>query len=607
MSPHSSNLRPITFNFDTPPPFKFIKVHNKLLLPLVLSLLTLFILVSPHCAGALTQDADGVYLIATSADLIVFRDGVNLGASGDARLTADIDLSLPDGTPTEWTPIGNRLRYVGVFDGAGHTVSGYTITEPATATSSIGFFGAIGYATIRGLTVSGDIDVQASKTCYAGGIVGQVHDDGTVEDCVNRGTVRVNAAKNTSIIYVGGITGLNSGAISNCVNYSGASNLSSQATNPQHAGGIAGMSRRVILNCANYGEVQGEYAKDGYIGGIAGATNYKSYDCTISNCVNFGTVSGKDASGKGKIKTGGIAGLNNGDSKISDCANGGDVSGGEYTGGIAGSNEGDVSNCGWLKTETVNKDLEKGVGTGNDGAEAVSIDQTGIDKSTVALRVKLVNRTVMTGGTTEITLSALPGSPDIFGGFVKKITVTPSDTEIISADVNNENGTITLTGTKEGTASIVVSADIDPTDFKNNFAPSGKDTPLSFTFNITVSDVPVTGITIAPEKMELKVGGSGKFTATVSPSDATDQGLTWSSDNEKIAAVDSEGSVKAIAAGTATITVTAADGKHQAKAAVTVTSTPRHGGGGNGCSAGTGALALLALAPLWLMRRKKVK
>lgn len=65
----------------------------------------------------------------------------------------------------------------------------------------------------------------------------------------------------------------------------------------------------------------------------------------------------------------------------------------------------------------------------------------------------------------------------------------------------------------------------------------------------------------------------GKITtliAAVRPSNATDQSVSWKSNNTKIATVDEYGNVKGIKEGTATITVTTNDGKKIATCEVTV-------------------------------------
>lgn len=124
--------------------------------------------------------------------------------------------------------------------------------------------------------------------------------------------------------------------------------------------------------------------------------------------------------------------------------------------------------------------------------------------------------------------------------------------------------------------------------------------PLSLTIYVSARRT-LGGITLSPEKMNLRVGESGKFTATVTAEEAADQTINWHSSNEKIATVDNEGNVKALAVGEATITAMTADGKHDAAAKVTVANRRS---GGNGCAAGVGALALFALIPL-LLRKKK--
>ncbi len=83
--------------------------------------------------------------------------------------------------------------------------------------------------------------------------------------------------------------------------------------------------------------------------------------------------------------------------------------------------------------------------------------------------------------------------------------------------------------------------------------------------------VPVESVSVTPVTLEMTVGDAdASLTATVSPSNATDKRVTWSSDNEKVAKVDSEGKVTAVAPGAATITVTTVDGSKTATCEVTV-------------------------------------
>jgi hypothetical protein len=83
--------------------------------------------------------------------------------------------------------------------------------------------------------------------------------------------------------------------------------------------------------------------------------------------------------------------------------------------------------------------------------------------------------------------------------------------------------------------------------------------------------VPVTGVSLNKENLSLTVGESETLIATVSPSDATDLNVTWSSDAPNIASVSPSGDVSAVGAGTAIITVTTTDGGKTATCAVTVT------------------------------------
>lgn len=82
--------------------------------------------------------------------------------------------------------------------------------------------------------------------------------------------------------------------------------------------------------------------------------------------------------------------------------------------------------------------------------------------------------------------------------------------------------------------------------------------------------IAVTGVSLNKTTLSLETGGTATLTATVAPTDASDQTVTWSSSDTKVATVSSDGLVTAVAAGEATITVKTNDGGLSATCKVTV-------------------------------------
>ena len=105
------------------------------------------------------------------------------------------------------------------------------------------------------------------------------------------------------------------------------------------------------------------------------------------------------------------------------------------------------------------------------------------------------------------------------------------------------------------------------------------------TCNVTVTSNPEPGgeinvsqISISPSSATLAVGGTRQFSVTITPANATNQEVSWSSSNTSVASVNSEGLVTAKAEGQATITVTSKDGGFSSKATVTVSSESQEPG-----------------------------
>ena len=80
----------------------------------------------------------------------------------------------------------------------------------------------------------------------------------------------------------------------------------------------------------------------------------------------------------------------------------------------------------------------------------------------------------------------------------------------------------------------------------------GNQTPTSTT-------IAVEGISISKNNIEVSLGGSDRLTATVSPSNASNKSVTWTSSNPSIVTVEN-GVIKGIGEGTATVTATTNNG-----------------------------------------------
>ena len=249
---------------------------------------------------------DGVYQIETGANLAWFAQKVNdgTGASYNAILTKDIDLG-----GESWTPIGKKAGYYssnaykGTFDGNGKTINGLHVDSSEAA---VGLFGIVEGATIKDLTVKGDVKTSStsSYSAGAGGIAGTVSESAAIKNCVNYVTV-------TGGTGVGGIVGSSTG-------YSGGSTIDS---------------------CVNYGAIEGNNSVAGIIGNIDDGI-------TVSNSYNRGTANAKVS------KAGGIAGyIQKRSGKIENCYTTGAVTGGSDVYPAIGKKEyGSVDNVYYVDT-----------------------------------------------------------------------------------------------------------------------------------------------------------------------------------------------------------------------------------------------------------------
>jgi len=87
-----------------------------------------------------------------------------------------------------------------------------------------------------------------------------------------------------------------------------------------------------------------------------------------------------------------------------------------------------------------------------------------------------------------------------------------------------------------------------------------------------VSTISVTGVSASPSSSTITVGNTQALDATVTPENATNQNVNWSSNNTAVATVNSSGVVTAISSGNATITATTVDGSFTDTISITVES-----------------------------------
>lgn len=129
-------------------------------------------------------------------------------------------------------------------------------------------------------------------------------------------------------------------------------------------------------------------------------------------------------------------------------------------------------------------------------------------------------------------------------------TWSSSDNEIVSV---SDDGLVTAISVGEAVVTVEV---------------EGKSASCS----VVVNEILVESVTLNKETAEIIVGNTEQLTATVLPENADNKNITWSSTDESIATVSSDGLVSAISVGSASIIAKAGD--KQAKCDVTVIGVP---------------------------------
>lgn len=317
--------------------------------------------------------------------------------------------------------------------------------------------------------------------------------------------------------HIGGITGGLDGKVEQCFvsgNIKFVSNNSGNSVHIDCVGGIAGTEEEdwgaTVINCYNRAQIDA-YKKDGStITNTAGIAN----DISVSNCYNLGTVN----KGEGYA----IGGRSN-----EDCCN-------FYLMGTG--EESSDYNVPLTDTQMKNKNYYTyfDFNTVWDvdpyhnylypqlrNCSQVRIKQLSIVKQPDQLVYNQGDKISLSGGEVQITYE---------DGF--QATVSMDDSMLGIYDMM-QLGTQNITLSKSG---------------------------ASDSFSITVNEIPVSAVKMSKTELVMEKGDTEDLTAAISPENATNKDVEWSSSNDSVVTVDQRGKVRAVSLGEAVVTAKSANG-----------------------------------------------
>ena len=175
--------------------------------------------------------------------------------------------------------------------------------------------------------------------------------------------------------------------------------------------------------------------------------------------------------------------------------------------------------------------------------------KVGLPVYVTKITLDTTNVTMWAGATRQLGVSIEPANADIKTG-----TYGSSNPDVATVSSNG-----LITAKKKGTATITVTA----TD------GSGKSASCA-----VIVKQPVTGIQITPNGFTLVKGDVKDLKANVSPADADNPDVIWTSSNTNIAAVSSKGQVTAVNEGSCVITATCKDNASISASCTIVVGTP---------------------------------
>lgn len=331
---------------------------------------------------------------------------------------------------------------------------------------------------------------------------------------------------------------------------------------------LMGSVEELVVDNANFtatGINNSSWGGYSYAGGIAaGAFVATIKNCTVTNSAIDSKRLDKDGNANQNNCAGGVVGYSAGAQFVNCASISNQITSQCYGGGFVGENDDDYeieegtpidpstyTNC-FVTNCSVNATTPDSNGWSFAGSFIGMLGDQDLDLTNCyAYKTHL---------STEETSACIVDTGVFVGHFYKNGAYTASiKTENCyygECDITNNKGTATAKEIQDFANGTVAG-------LLGNAFTQGKD-------GYPIIRVPVTGVTLDKETMSLTAGSTGTLTATITPENATNKDLTWTSDKEEVATV-SDGVVSAVAAGTAHITVTTADGGKTATCVVTVT------------------------------------
>ncbi|MCQ2771501.1 MAG: Ig-like domain-containing protein, partial [Clostridia bacterium] len=395
----------------------------------------------------------------------------------------------------------------------------------------------------------------------------------------NRGIIEnlIICNSNTIIHDAGSFANFNAGTIQFCA-YLG--NISHESEFYCYAGGIVGENNGIIQNCYFKGTVAGRSLFSNYpshTGGICGqnSTSENSNKAVITNCYAIGYIYAEGFSCGGCA--GGITGVNYyGFKELSNC----------YFSGVTNAVQFQINNnykasssaiCGYLSgTNCYNANYHHLVTNGNGkyyGGTKSTIYEAAIASLGDSLFYKHLPKD-NDGNPILIKEELTDFSNASFATEQIELNIGENYLLSIIGSLKNDWKTNCIMWSSSNTTVAEVSSDglVTAKSFGNTLitATNGEKT-IACLIMIKNENVSVTDISLSDSSVTLIVGSTYSLYAYISPSNALDKTIAWSSSNTTVATVSSTGTVTAKSAGTTTITATC--GGKSATCLITVNNT----------------------------------